>query len=55
MACLVVGYEIGLVARFATESSFETALLVLPILALRQLQTLIGLLIGALLAWMRVR
>jgi hypothetical protein len=55
VACLFVGYEIGLVARLATESSFEPALLLLPIVALRQLQTLIGLLVGALLAWMRVR
>jgi hypothetical protein len=55
VACLFVGYEIGLVARFATESAFGPELLILPILALRQLQTLLGLLIGALLAWMRVR
>ncbi len=55
VACLFVGYEIGLVARFATESSFEPVLLLAPILALRQLQMLLGLLVGALLAWMRVR
>jgi hypothetical protein len=55
VACLFAGYEIGLVARFAMETSFAPALLLLPILALRQLQTLLGLLIGALLAWMRVR
>lgn len=55
VACLFVGYEIGLVARFAAESAFEPVLLIAPILALRQLQMLLGLLIGALLAWMRVR
>jgi len=55
VACLFVGYEIGLVARFATETSFDPGLLLLPVLALRQLQTLLGLLVGSLLAWMRVR
>jgi len=55
VACLFVGYEIGLVARLATEGSFEPAFFILPIIALRQLQTLLGLAVGALLAWMRVR
>ena len=31
------------------------ALLLAPLLALRQIQVLLGLLIGSLLAWMRVR
>jgi hypothetical protein len=56
VACLFIGYEIGLVARFAFESSsFDPALLLLPILALRQGLTVVGLGMGALLAWMRVR
>ena len=55
VACLFVGYEIGLVARLATEGSFQPAVLILPILGLRQIQTLLGLAVGALLAWMRVR
>lgn len=55
VACLLVGYEIGLVARFATESAFGPELLLLPILALRQGLLTVGLLVGALLAWMRVR
>jgi hypothetical protein len=56
VACLLVGYEIGLVARFAFESGgFEPALLLVPILALRQGLTIVGLGMGALLAWMRVR
>jgi hypothetical protein len=55
VACLFLGYEIGLVARLATEGSFSPAFFVLPIIGLRQLQTLLGLAVGALLAWMRVR
>jgi hypothetical protein len=56
VACLFVGYEIGFVGFFATSgASLEPALLLVPILALRQLMLLIGLLLGALLAWMRVR
>ena len=55
VACLFVGYEIGLVARIAAESGFGPELLILPILALRQGLMLVGLLLGALLAWMRVR
>jgi len=56
VACLLVGYEIGLVGLLGiTGRSLAPDLLLVPILALRQLQTLIGLLIGALLAWMRVR
>src|SRR5579859_1513109 len=56
VACLFVGYELGLVGlSVATGSAFDVRLLLGPILALRQFQLLIGLLLGALLAWMRVR
>jgi hypothetical protein len=56
VACLFVGYELGLVGLLAINGRHVgPELLLVPILALRQLQTLIGLLIGALLAWMRVR
>ena len=55
LACLFLGYEIGLVARLVTETPFDPGLLLFPIIALRQIQTLIGLGVGALLAWMRVR
>ena len=56
VACLFVGYEIGLVGLLATTGRpIGPDLLLIPILALRQLQTLLGLLVGALLAWMRVR
>ena len=57
VACLFVGYEIGLVISFvASGTPFELTLLVTPILLLlRQLMVTIGLLVGSLLAWMRVR
>ncbi len=56
VACLFVGYEIGLVGLFATTGTpIGLVLLLTPILALRQLQLILGLLLGALLAWMRVR
>jgi hypothetical protein len=56
VACLFVGYEIGLVGILATSGSpLGLGLLLTPILALRQQFLIIGLLIGALLAWMRVR
>jgi hypothetical protein len=56
VACLFVGYELGLVAVLAfSGTSLEPQLLLVPLLALRQLQILVGLLVGALLAWMRTR
>jgi hypothetical protein len=57
VACLFVGYDLGLVVSFVVNGTpFEPTLLLAPILLLmRQLQLLLGLLIGALLAWMRVR
>jgi hypothetical protein len=57
VACLLVGFEIGFVLVLVVSvGTFTPALLLFPILALtRGLNTLIGLLIGALLAWMRVR
>lgn len=57
VACLFIGYEIGLVGLFMVNgSSLDLTLLLAPVrLALRQLMLIIGLLLGALLAWMRVR
>jgi hypothetical protein len=58
VACLFVGYEIGVVGvlLFLGRGGFEPQLLLVPILALfRGLNLVAGLLIGALLAWMRVR
>jgi hypothetical protein len=57
VACLLVGYEIGLVGLIAVGGgTVGLNVLLAPILALRQdFQLLVGLLVGALLAWMRVR
>ena len=57
VACLLVGYEIGLVGLIAVGGGpMGLNVLLAPILALRQdFQLLVGLLVGALLAWMRVR
>jgi hypothetical protein len=56
VACLFVGYELGLVVLgVATGFPFGPLLLLEPILALRGGLLIVGLLIGALLAWMRVR
>jgi hypothetical protein len=56
VACLFVGYEIGLVGVLAINgAALEPELFLVPILAARQLQVLVGLLVGALLAWMRTR
>jgi hypothetical protein len=56
VACLFVGYEIGLVGlNIATGAPFGLPLLLAPLFALRQIQVLIGLLVGSLLAWMRTR
>ncbi|MCA1647815.1 MAG: hypothetical protein LC797_20905, partial [Chloroflexi bacterium] len=56
VACLFVGYELGLVGLFATQGApFGPALWLSPIMALRQGLLVVGLLVGALLAWMRVR
>jgi hypothetical protein len=56
VACLFVGYMIGfaLLLGFTTQS-FSLALLMAPALALRNGTVILGLLIGALLAWMRAR
>jgi len=57
IACLFVGYEIGLVVSFVSSGApFGPTMLLAPILLLvRQFMLIIGLLIGSLLAWMRVR
>jgi hypothetical protein len=56
VACLFVGYEIGLVGLLvAAGAQLSPELLLAPILALRQGLLIVGLLVGALLAWMRVR
>jgi hypothetical protein len=56
VVCLFVGYEIGLVGLLATNGApLGPLLLLAPILEMRQGFLVIGLLLGALLAWMRVR
>jgi hypothetical protein len=56
VACLFLGYWLGLVILLAaTGEALGPRLLLAPILALRGGAVLIGLLIGALLAWMRAR
>ena len=53
VACLFVGYEVALVALLAL--SGRTLTLELLVAPLRQIQFTVGLLVGALLAWMRTR
>jgi hypothetical protein len=55
VVCLFVGYDLALFVLFASRSRFEPALLLAPLLALREISLLLGLLVGALLAWMRTR
>ena len=57
VACVFVGYEVGTVLRFVVSGApIGLDVVILPLLLLaRGLLLLIGLLIGALLAWMRVR
>jgi hypothetical protein len=55
VACLFVGYEIGIVARLVSGGfPLGPRVLLLPIESLFSGLTIVGLLIGALLAWMRV-
>lgn len=57
VACVFVGYELGFVLSFVIGGRpFGPEMLALPLLLLRMAPlTLVGLLVGALLAWMRVR
>jgi hypothetical protein len=57
VACLIVGYEVGLVGLLAVNGvPLGPALLLAPLAELRQgIQVIVGLCVGALLAWMRVR
>jgi hypothetical protein len=57
VACVFIGYEVGTLIGFLIRGApFGLDLLLVPILLLtRGVLLLIGLLIGALLAWMRVR
>jgi uncharacterized membrane protein len=56
VACLFVGYEVGYVGLlFFGGAPLQVAVLLIPILALTRGLLVVGLLIGALLAWMRVR
>jgi hypothetical protein len=56
IACLFVGFEVGLVGFLLLNGApFSVAVLLAPLGALRGGLLLVGLLIGALLAWMRVR
>ncbi len=56
IACLVLGYVLGF-ALFATLQGVSRGpeILLAPLLALRQVQFLVGIGVGALLAWMRAR
>jgi hypothetical protein len=56
VACLVIGYVLGFVA-FALLQGVATGpeLFLAPLLALRGIPILVGILVGALLAWMRAR
>jgi hypothetical protein len=57
VACLFVGFALGLIVSLVVNSRapLSPELLRVPLLALINIQFSIGLLIGALLAWMRVR
>jgi hypothetical protein len=55
VACLFVGYEVGSVALLVFRGVPLSLAVTLPIAALFGGLTIVGLLIGALLAWMRVR
>lgn len=57
VACLFLGYEIGTLASLVMGGVvFGASVLLLPILLLgRGLLLVVGLLVGALMAWMRVR
>jgi uncharacterized membrane protein len=59
VACLFVGYEIGsvleILIRFQGRIGLGLEVILAPILTLTSIMLLIGLLVGALLAWMRVR
>src|SRR5439155_17070978 len=59
VACLFIGYELGsvleLLLRFQGGVGLAPELILARILALTSLMLLLGLLVGALLAWMRVR
>jgi uncharacterized membrane protein len=59
VACLFVGYEIGgvisILVKFQGRIGLGPEVILAPILALTSIMLLIGLLVGALLAWMRVR
>ncbi|MDQ6670757.1 MAG: B-box zinc finger protein [Chloroflexota bacterium] len=59
VACLFVGYELGsvveLLVRFQGRVGLGPELILAPLVGLTSLTLLVGLLVGALLAWMRVR
>jgi hypothetical protein len=56
IVCLVVGYELGIVGLLlAGGARFSVALLLAPLRSLFGGLTIVGLLVGALLAWMRTR
>jgi hypothetical protein len=59
LICLFLGYELGSMALIAFQAGGRVPLglelWIIPLLQLRNLYLLIGLLVGALLAWMRVR
>jgi hypothetical protein len=55
VGCVFVGYYVGVIAP-QLQRGFDPAVLLVPLLILRiNVLLLVGLLVGALLAWMRVR
>ncbi len=56
VACLIVGFAMGVMAlAILVQGVPPAAAWLLPLLVLRNLLLLVGVLVGALLAWMRVR
>jgi hypothetical protein len=56
VACWILGYIVGFALFGVLQGGpFRPQLLLAPLLALTQLQILVGVLVGALLAWMRAK
>jgi len=54
--CWAVGYELGFAFFGVLQGGpLRVELLLTPLFALRQVQILVGVLVGALLAWIRAR
>ena len=56
MACVLLGYEVGfLIELLMGGAPFGLGLLIVPVMLTLRGLLIVGLFIGALLAWMRVR